>query len=271
MTRSVCLSCLMTVGVSIGFVAACERSDDKGPEKSPAATASRSGDDHSGDDHSGDDHGGHDHAGAGHDHAQGDAAAHPDTGQAHGGAPDDAAVADDGGSADSSADDSQAARLEHAGLILTPDPAWTPATFEPGSMAPVAVYALPAESAEVEPVEVRITHFPGMKGPQMDQMNIDRWVKSVRRPDGEAATVEDAKITKSENGNVRLTIVDITGGVMPMMGEAVPAELPEQRLIAAIVDHPQGPHFVKVLGPVPTMAKWEDRILAFLHSAEVAR
>ena len=135
-------------------------------------------------------------------------------------------------------------------------------------MAPVAVLALPAESSDAKPVEIRITHYPNMKGPQMDQRNIERWVRSVRRPDGAPATTEDAQITVKTVGHVRLTIVDISGTVMPTMGEQS-ADPSDQRLIAAIVDHPEGPHFVKVLGPAATIAKWEQRILAFLDSAAV--
>ena len=39
-------------------------------------------------------------------------------------------------------------------------------------------------------------------------------------------------------------------------------------MIAAIVDHPQGPHFVKITGGVATMKRWEESIDAFLKSAQ---
>ena len=44
---------------------------------------------------------------------------------------------------------------------------------------------------------------------------------------------------------------------------------PNHRLIAAIVDHPKGPHFVKASGSVECMKRWEASILAFLESAQV--
>jgi hypothetical protein len=40
-------------------------------------------------------------------------------------------------------------------------------------------------------------------------------------------------------------------------------------MIAAIVDHPKGPHFVKATGGIPSMKQAEEAIFAFLKSAKV--
>ena len=249
-------TCVVTLFLASVSISGCDRTTSKAP---PSATATK--DAHAGHDHSHDQHAGHDHA---HDRAESapTATAHADPAPAT--PPAQKAKATD------------AARLTLTGLTMSPDPEWVVVPFEAGAMAPVAVFSLPADDAvggtsvpaDAKPVEIRITHYPSMKGPQMDEMNIERWVGSVRRPDGTPATTEDAKITIKTVGHIRLTIVDISGTVMPMMGEQS-AELSDQRLIAAIVDHPEGPHFVKALGPAATIAKWEQRILAFLDSAEV--
>lgn len=159
-----------------------------------------------------------------------------------------------------------AAALE--GITMKVPEGWKPAPTPPGQMGmgPKAVYILPpAEGAEGE-ASVRITHFPGMKG--MDDMNIDRWLAQVKKSDGSAFTREEAKISVQPMGAIRLTIVDLDGSVktdMPGASEAAHG----QRMIAAIVDHPKGPHFVKVLGPASTIAKHADEVYEFLTSAKV--
>jgi len=66
-------------------------------------------------------------------------------------------------------------------------------------------------------------------------------------------------------GPVRITMVDLSGTVKLTMRDAAK---PNQRMIAAIVDHPQGPHFVVSAGPGDSMEKWAVRIDAFLKSAK---
>ncbi len=234
-------TCVVALFLVSGLIAGCDRSSNKVTPAGRTSTATE------------DPH-------AGHDHSQ-DQAEPASSATAHADANSPPAPAQEPRAAG-------ATRLALTGLTMLPDPEWSAVPFEAGPMAPVAVLALPAESSDAKPVEIRITHYPNMKGPQMDQRNIERWVRSVRRPDGAPATTEDAQITVKTVGHVRLTIVDISGTVMPTMGEQS-ADPSDQRLIAAIVDHPEGPHFVKVLGPAATIAKWEQRILAFLDSAAV--
>jgi hypothetical protein len=44
---------------------------------------------------------------------------------------------------------------------------------------------------------------------------------------------------------------------------------PDHRMIAAIIDHPKGPHFVVVAGPIEAMKTWEADIMKFLKSGTV--
>jgi hypothetical protein len=131
-----------------------------------------------------------------------------------------------------------------------------------GAMAPKAVYAIP--NPDGSPGSVRITYFPNMKG--MDDANIQRWLGQVQRPDGSPATREDGKITVEQIGEVRVTTLDISGSIKPTMRDAAKAN---QRMIAAIVDHPRGPHFVVVVGEKALMDTEVDGIKAFLASARV--
>ena len=158
------------------------------------------------------------------------------------------------------------AKLVLTGLTMSIPDGWIQETAKPGPMAAKAVFKLSGVEGDPTGGFVRITHFPGMKG--MDKQNIDRWISQVRQPNGQPSTRENGKLTVTDQGAVRLTVVDITGSLNTSMGAQTEGK-PNHRLIAAIVDHPQGPHFVKASGSVACMKKWEASILAFLESAQV--
>lgn len=153
----------------------------------------------------------------------------------------------------------------HQGVAFVVPEGWQKAEVDPSRpMAPVAIFNLPAEG-EGSPAEVRITYFPNMKG--MDDMNINRWVQQVNK-NGAPAQLSDAQVTEETQGMVRLKVVDLEGNVQSSMGDPATAQN-NQRLIAAIVDHPQGPHFVRVTGDADVVNAWADSVFEFLRSATV--
>jgi len=156
-------------------------------------------------------------------------------------------------------------KLALEGLTMTVPDGWkVSAPAKPGAMAPKVIYVLPRAEGDDSDGTVRVTHFPNMKG--MNEANIDRWVGQVRRPDGTPSTRDDANVSKLDVGSVGLTIVDVTGTINALMGHAGGGE-EGQRMIVAIIDHPQGPHFIKALGGAATIEKWHESIQAFLKSA----
>jgi len=88
----------------------------------------------------------------------------------------------------------------------------------------------------------------------MDENNIKRWVSQVKKPDGSPMTRADAKIEKIDLGSVQVILVDLEGSVSVGMGRGGTAAS-GQRMINAIVNHANGPHFVKAIGPSAAMAK----------------
>lgn len=156
--------------------------------------------------------------------------------------------------------------LKLAGLTMTVPDGWVAEKVEPMPMGPKAFYRISKLDAAGQDGMVRVTHFPNMKGKDKDEINIDRWLGQVKKPDGTPLARSDAKITITETGPIRLTVVDMNGSVKLTMSNT--AE-PNQRMIAAIVDHPQGPHFVVTVGPAASMEKWAAQIDAFLKSAKV--
>lgn len=65
-----------------------------------------------------------------------------------------------------------------------------------------------------------------------------------------------------------LTLVDVSGTFVAEVtpGSAEHFNKPGFRQVAVYVETTGGPYFVKVLGPVKTMAKWDASATAFLKS-----
>ncbi|MHC5108769.1 MAG: hypothetical protein ACYTHJ_02685 [Planctomycetota bacterium] len=159
--------------------------------------------------------------------------------------------------------------LAHGGVVFTVPEGWEKQAVESGGLSARAAYKLPVVEGDTVGSSMRLTHYPNMRGPQFDEMNIKRWVGQVKKPDGSAMTVGDAKVEKIDLGNgVFLTIVDLEGQLAGGMG--VTASSATRRMISAIVNHPNGPHFVKTTGSTKSMEKSVDSIMAFLKSAKVA-
>ncbi len=155
--------------------------------------------------------------------------------------------------------------LHLTGITLSVPTTWTlQQPKKPGPMAPKAILSIPALNGDSQTGMVRITYFPGMKG--KDEMNVDRWLGQVTQADGKETTRENSKITKKTVGEVQLTIVDMHGAARVTMRDK---PQPGSRMIAAIIDHPKGPHFVVVAGNVKLIEKWEKDIYKFFESAKV--
>jgi len=154
--------------------------------------------------------------------------------------------------------------LRLTGITMTVPDGWVERPVEPGPMAAKAVFAIPSGDGSGDEGSVRITHYPGMKG--KNDLNINRWLAQATRDDGTPTSRDEAKIEREEWGKIHLTILDVRGNVKATMrGTAQPGG----RMIAAIVDHPQGPHFIVATGKAALITKSEADILAFLHSAKV--
>jgi len=149
------------------------------------------------------------------------------------------------------------------GILMDVPGTWVEKPINPGPMSPQAVYEIPNPSGE--PASVRVTHFPGMKG--MDEANIQRWLGQVQRSDGSPVTRSDAAITEIAVGDFKVTKVDVGGAIKPTMGAAAREN---QRMIAAIINHAQGPHFVVIVGGKDLMAARESEIGGLFQSLRPA-
>ena len=158
--------------------------------------------------------------------------------------------------------------LELTGLTLQVPAGWTVMEVKDSPMAPKAAFTLPAVEGETVPCTVRITYFPNMSDMEnLVDANLQRWLGQVRRTDGAPSTREDATITTMTGQGTKLTVLDITGIVGNTMMGSHTAGAPIEQMVAAIVEHDQGPHFIKVQGPPASVAAHRAAIDAFLQSA----
>lgn len=156
--------------------------------------------------------------------------------------------------------------LKLTGLTMKVPETWEVEPIAPGPFAAKAAFRIPA-GENGETCSVRVTHYPNMKG--KNDMNIERWASQIIKPDGTPATKDSAMITISSNaeGTIELTMVEIEGSLRSGMQASGPV-VPNQRLMAGILDHDQGPHFVKITGSIEAMTKVDESIGAFILSAK---
>jgi hypothetical protein len=142
---------------------------------------------------------------------------------------------------------------EVAGLSWTAPTEWTAQGERPMR---VATYNIPAVKGDTEPAELAVFYFGSGQGGSVDA-NVKRWVGQFQRPDGSPAE-KDAKTKQEKLAGLPVTMVDVKGtynGGGPMMGPSTPK--PGFRLLAAIVEGPQGAVFFKLTGPEKTVASAE--------------
>lgn len=157
------------------------------------------------------------------------------------------------------------------------DPA--PAGSEHEILAPGARFVLPADwvpeppSSSMRLAQARIpgpggdaqltVFYFGPGGGGGVEENLARWVGQM---DVEPGT--EPRRDAFAAGPFRVTWVDVEGTLKPsMMGTGPDTPQPGSRLLAAVVEGPQGPWFFKATGPAETLDAARDDFLAMLRGA----
>ncbi len=151
-----------------------------------------------------------------------------------------------------------------AALKFTVPAGWVSRT--PSSSMRLADFTLPRVAGDVEDATATLYFFGGTGGSV--QANLDRWIGQVAQPNGGPSTDVAKTTTLASAAGLKITLVDVAG---TYVGEVTPGSAerfnkPGFRQLAAVVETPAGPHFVKVVGPARTVAKWEASVAAFLKS-----
>jgi len=135
-----------------------------------------------------------------------------------------------------------------------------------GSSMRAVTYEIPAASGESEAGECAVFYFgPGQGGGV--QANIRRWIGQFRAPGGGPAD-DLAETGKKTINGLPVTIVSVSGTYMkkerPMARKATP--MPGYRMLAAIVEGPQGSVFFKLTAPEKTADEAEPAFRNMLQS-----
>lgn len=148
-------------------------------------------------------------------------------------------------------------RIGSAGGVKWSVPkAWTD---QPGSAMRVATYKVPAAKA-AEPGEVAVFFFGPGQGGSIDA-NVERWSRQFE------GTPKPTRSLKKVNG-LQLTLVQLAGTYMAPGGPMMQSQgkKPDYRLLAAIVEAPEGLIFLKLTGPAATVAAAQADFDALLAS-----
>jgi hypothetical protein len=127
-----------------------------------------------------------------------------------------------------------------------------------------AEYVVAGDAGEAE---LTVYYFGAGQGGSV-QANLDRWVAQMTQPDGRDSK-DVATIAERQVAGLKITTLDVSGtfdgGMGPMMAHK-PEPQPDQRMLGAIADGPQGPVFFKLVGPQATVAAAEPAVRVLVGS-----
>ena len=158
----------------------------------------------------------------------------------------------------------QPVQTSTAGLSYDVPSGWTEESAT--SSMRLAQFRLPKADGDSEDGELVIFYFGGGGG--STQANVDRWIGQFEKADGSSAR-EVATIEERDNGQARLTTVDINGTYNRSVGPMMMGRTESKtgfRMLAAVVEANGGPWFVKFTGPARTVGQWEQGFNTFLDS-----
>jgi hypothetical protein len=135
-----------------------------------------------------------------------------------------------------------------------------------------AQYKVPKTGADTADAELTVITFGGGMGGSNDA-NIQRWLGQLEQPDGRQ-TSEVAQRRSMSVAGFNVLIVEapgrIRGGAL-MPGSPPAPSFERGRLLAAIVETPNGPWFFKLTGGDETVSGARNAFDAMLRSIRVHR
>jgi hypothetical protein len=143
---------------------------------------------------------------------------------------------------------------------------WT--TEKPTSSMRAAQYTLPKAEGDKEDATLVLYYF-GPNGGGGTQANIDRWIGQMQQADGSDSKSKAKTESMTVNG-LKVSTVDVTGIYTAEMapGSKTFHNDSDYRLRAAVIETPKGNYFVKLAGPVKTIARWDKEYNDYLKSFE---
>jgi hypothetical protein len=141
---------------------------------------------------------------------------------------------------------------------------------QPSSQMRRAQYKIPHAGADTADAELTVITFGGGMGGS-NEANIARWLGQLEQPDGRQTT-DVAQRRSMTAAGLNVLIVEAPGrirGGMAMPGAPPPPAFDRGRLLAAIVETPNGPWFFKLTGGDETVAAARGAFEGMLRSLRV--
>lgn len=155
-----------------------------------------------------------------------------------------------------------------ANLTFTAPGEWKP--IATSSSMRVAQWALPHVPGDTQDGELVVYYFGGQGGSV--EANIERWTGQMKQPDGRPSSAVMKRESRTING-LSVTLVDVSGTYVAEMspGSSQLHNSPGFRMRAGVVETPNGPYFIKLVGPARTIAAFDRQFESFLSSVKFTR
>jgi hypothetical protein len=176
----------------------------------------------------------------------------PHGGAMGGGAPHGGAMGGMGGEGGKTLADAGGGRKKMGSFTLVPPAGWQEKPTRSGMRA--AEWRLPGEGG-AEDAEL-VAYYFGQGGAGGVEANLERWIGQFQQPDGKPSK-ERATIANTTVAGQKATMVDVEGRYVAAMMPGAPEahDKPDWRMLAAIVESPDGPYYFKLVGPKTTVAR----------------
>jgi hypothetical protein len=127
----------------------------------------------------------------------------------------------------------------------------------------VAQYKLPRAEGDSEDTSLVVYYFGQGQGGSVDA-NLERWAGQMGQ------TLQNAQRQTLNVNGLTVTLLDVTGSYSGDMapGSGTGQSKPNSRMRAAVIETTKGPYFLKLVGPVKTVGRWDQEFMSYVKSAE---
>jgi hypothetical protein len=133
----------------------------------------------------------------------------------------------------------------------------------PSSNMRKAQFQLPKAEGDAEDAQLVLFHFGGEGGSK--EANFERWSEYFTPADGSAPTPL-ARTTRTVSG-MEVTEASVTGTLDTSKVQGMgPGKRENWGMLVAYVESPSGPYFARLLGPAPTVSRWEASFRQWIAS-----
>ena len=139
---------------------------------------------------------------------------------------------------------------------------------KPSSSMRVAQYKLPKAEGDAEDASLVLYFFGSNQGGSV-QANLERWISQIQQSDGSSSDTK-AKLETLTINQLKVSTIDLAGTYVAETapGSAVRHNKPNYRLRAAVIETLRGAYYVKLVGPIKTVNRWDKPFNEYLQSFE---